>query len=96
LSIDNNWLQQRLIFEEKLWVIPDSTYGVHNIKAWIELLGEGDRIIVAQIVHLPFDWRAKRFFFGLEAKLAIKDIKQLNEIESRISILRNANISEIF
>jgi len=85
-----------LIFNDKLWLIPDSTYGAHNLRTWIEPLIESDKIIIGQIDHLPFKWRAKRFFFGLEAQLAIKDLKQFNEMEPRISILHDANLDEIF
>jgi len=84
-----------LIFGKQLWVIPDSTAGVYHLKAWIKPLACDDIAVVAQLDHLPFTWRARRFFFGLEAKLAIKDSDTFSQIESYITILHDVPINDV-
>jgi len=39
-----------LIFEHKLWVIPDSTVGVHQLIAWVKSVVESNNIMIGQIV----------------------------------------------
>jgi len=85
-----------LIFDKELWVIPNSTAGIYHLKSWIAPLLGDDTAVVAQLDHQPFTWRAKRFFFGLEAKLAVKKSDTFSQIESDITILHNVTIDDVF
>jgi len=84
-----------LVFKEKMWVVPELTTGTHDLIKWIEPLEKEGKVIVAQLDYLPFSWRRMRFFLGVEAKLAIRDKKELKWIENKISVLENTSISDV-
>jgi hypothetical protein len=84
------------MFKEQMWIVPEVTAGAYDLRKWIEPLVDEGKIIVAQIDHLPFSWRFRPYFLGLEAKLAIKSKEEFKEIEKNISVLKGFSIHDIF
>lgn len=84
-----------LVFKKDIWVLPDSTYGMSDLKKWIKPVAEKDMCKVARIDHVPFSWRARRFLFGLEAKFAIKRKEDFSDIENRMSIVEKSPLYSV-
>ena len=85
-----------LQFTDQLWLIPEDTYGFFQLK---ERLSEKTLALpttIAQIDHLPANWRKKFLFLpGVDPDLKILPTSELEKVSAKLEIITDKPLEDI-
>ena len=86
-----------LEFDDQVWLIPEDTKGVYQLKTWLPTLEASNRSSVVQMDHLPFKWRKKvLFFFGTEPQLNILTMDEFLTTKEKLRALPGKKALDYF
>ncbi|HCK91615.1 MAG TPA: hypothetical protein DHW71_01440 [Gammaproteobacteria bacterium] len=74
------------VFEHEFWVLPETLNGLYDTQK-ILLAEYNLNYLEASLDYLPWNWRAYRYCFGMEARTAVRHVQELDKIEEKLHFL---------